>query len=102
MTYRTSVNTHSWEKTHPNQGRWKMIEHTDPSATYVYRVDPTDPHAVQRKRNTPGARWPGRPYRRYANPHDAKAAVFRLGRITIGPAIDPPPPPEEPAPGGQD
>ena len=55
------------------------IVQTDYLARWSYQLDPRDPCAIQRKPNKPRARW--QDYRTYHNPHDAKAALFRLGRI---------------------
>ena len=55
------------------------IEQTDGRAAAVYRLNPSDPCTVQKKSNKAHARWED--YRTYHNPHDAKAALFRLGRI---------------------
>ena len=55
-----------------------MIEQTDHRAQFTYRLDPGEPCIVQRKRNQSGARWQA--YRTYADAHDAKAALLRLGK----------------------
>lgn len=56
-------------------------EMTDANAAWSYSLDPTNACVVRRKRNKPGARWEARPYRIYANEHDAKAALLRLARL---------------------
>ena len=56
------------------------IEQTDGRAAAVYRLNPSDPCTVQKKSNKAHARWTD--YRTYANEHEARAAVFRLSRIS--------------------
>jgi hypothetical protein len=54
------------------------IEQTDYRGRYSYRLDPNDPHQIQRKDNRPRAQW--QDYVRYDDVYTAKAKLLRLGR----------------------
>jgi hypothetical protein len=57
------------------------IEQIDSRAEYVYRLDPNDPHQIQRKPNTARARW--QDYLRYPDVYTARAKLLRLGRDNV-------------------
>jgi hypothetical protein len=57
------------------------IEQTDYRGRYSYRLDPNDPHQIQRRANRHNARWAD--YLRYPDVYTAKAKLLRLGRDNV-------------------
>jgi hypothetical protein len=55
-----------------------MIEATNASASYTYRVNEDDPRYLDRKENRHSARWKNQ-YFCYATAEQAKAELLRLG-----------------------
>lgn len=56
-----------------------MIEATNSTATYVYRLDLSEPSVIQRKENKLGGRW--EKYASYLTPEIARANLLKLSRL---------------------